>query len=160
MRTFSALVAALAGVLVTGCGSAPSPAAPSSDPTPLVSNESPRDTNRIRIVIGETELTGRLFDNSTARDLKALLPVTLNFADLNGVEKSAPLPRKLAVDGMPAGDDPQTGDLGYWSPDGNLVLYYGDVGYWTGISRIGEIDGYIPAALRETGDFSALVESS
>ena len=71
--------------------------------------------------------------------------MTVTFSDLHGVEKGAPLPRKLSVDGMPAGDDPQVGDLGYWAPDGNLVLYYGDVGYWTGIMRIGEIDGDMQA---------------
>jgi hypothetical protein len=154
------LAAALAGMLVTGCSSAPSPAAPSSHPTPVASNEKPVNSTRIRIVVGDVELTGRLFDNATARDLKALLPMTLTFADLNGVEKSATLSRKLAVDGMPDGDDPRVGDIGYWSPDGNLVLYYGDVGYWTGISRIGEVDGDIPAAVRETGEFTATVESA
>ncbi|WP_237571778.1 cyclophilin-like fold protein [Mycolicibacterium lacusdiani] len=160
MRPLNALVAALAGVLVTGCSSAPSPAAQSGDPTPVASNKSPSDSTRIRIVVGEVELTGRLFDNSTARDLRTLLPVTLTFADLNGVEKTAPLPRKLAVDGMPDGDDPRVGDLGYWSPDGDLVIYYGDVGYWRGISRIGEVDGDIPAVLRDTGEFTATVESA
>ncbi|MFC7672648.1 cyclophilin-like fold protein [Mycolicibacterium sp. GCM10028919] len=161
MSSLSAVVAALAGVLVTGCSSAPpSPAAPSSDPEPVASNASPSDSTRIRIVVGDVQLMGRLFDNSAATDLKALLPVTLNFADLNGVEKTAPLPRKLAVDGMPDGDDPRVGDLGYWSPDGDLVIYYGDVGYWRGISRIGEVDGDIPAVLRNAGEFSATVESA
>ena len=159
MRTLSAVVAALAVVLVSGCSSAPSPAAPSGDPSPATSNESPSDSTRIRIAVGDVELAGRLFDNSTARDLRSMLPVTLTFADLNGVEKTARVPRKLAVDGMPAGDDPRIGDIGYWAPDGDLVLYYGDVGYWTGISRIGEIDGDIPAVLRETGEFTATVES-
>ena len=46
---------------------------------------------------------------------------------------------------MPAGDDPHVGDLGYWAPDGDLVLYYGEVGYWAGIMRIGEIDGDMQA---------------
>ena len=103
-------------------------------------------------------LTGHLFDNAAARDLAAQLPLTVTFRDLNSVEKTAPLPRKLAVDSMPAGVDPQIGDLGYWAPDGDLVVYYGDVGYWTGIMRIGEIDGDVQAINRHSGDFSATIE--
>jgi len=44
------------------------------------------------------------------------------------------------------------------APDGDLVLYYGDVGYWTGIMRIGEFDGDVQAVARPSGDFSATVE--
>lgn len=105
-------------------------------------------------------LTGHLFDNAAARDLAAQLPLTVTFGDLNGVEKSGPLPRKLLVNGLPTGDDPQVGDLGYWAPDGNLVVYYGDVGYWTGIERLGEIDGDVEAVARQSSDFSATVELS
>ena len=59
---------------------------------------------------------------------------------------------------MPAGEDPQVGDLGYWAPDGDLVVYYGDVGYWTGLLRLSEIDGNLKAIARQSGDFSATVE--
>ena len=99
----------------------------------------------VRVLIGDTVLTGHLFDNATAKDLASQLPLTLTFRDLNGQEKISPLPRKLSVDGMPPGDDPHVGDLGYWAPDGNLVLYYGDVSYGTGIMRIGEFDGDMQA---------------
>ena len=109
-------------------------------------------------MIGDTTLTGRLFDNATARDFASQLPMTLTFSDLHDVEKIAPLPRKLSVDGMPAGDDPQIGDLGYWEPDGNLVLYYGDVGFWTGIMRIGHFDGDIHAVAAQSGEFEATIE--
>ncbi|TQR87549.1 hypothetical protein D8S82_06840 [Mycobacterium hodleri] len=110
------------------------------------------------MVVGDTVLTGHLFDNTAARDLAAQLPLTVTFRDLNAAEKTAPLPRKLAVDGMPAGEDPRVGDLGYWAPDGDLVVYYGDVGYWTGIMRLGEIDGGLQSIARQSGDFSATVE--
>jgi hypothetical protein len=60
----------------------------------------------IRVIIGDTVLTGRLWGNATARDLIAQLPLTLTFRDFNSVEKIAQLPRKLSMDGVPAGDDP------------------------------------------------------
>ena len=43
-------------------------------------------------------------------------------------------------------------------PTADLVVYYGDVGYWTGIMRLGEIDGDVQAIARQSGDFSATVE--
>ena len=50
------------------------------------------------------------------------------------------------------------GDIGYWSPDGSLVFYYGDVGFWNGIVRIGESDGEIPAIERQSDDFGVTIE--
>ena len=156
---------ALVALLLTACGGAPPPrpelnssGAPTTGARAADATAASADHTAFRVAIGETVLTGHLFDNAAARDLAAQLPLTVTFRDLNGVEKTAPLPRKLIVDGMPAGNDPRVGDLGYWAPDGDLVLYYGDVGYWTGIMRLGEIDGDVAAIARQSGDFSATVE--
>ena len=103
-------------------------------------------------------LTARLHDNATARDLAAQLLLTLTFSDPNNVEKIAPLPRELSLEGAPSRDDPVVGDIGYWTPDGNLVFYYGDVGFWNGIVRIGEFDGEMDAIERQSDDFSVTIE--
>ncbi len=94
----------------------------------------------VRLTIGTTVLTAHLHDNPTARDLLGQLPLTLTFRDLNGVEKIAHLPRALTMDGVPAGADPEILDIGYYAPSNDLVLYYGDVGFWNGIVRIGAYD--------------------
>jgi hypothetical protein len=99
------------------------------------------DGTPIRLTIGSTVLTAHLHDNPTARDLLGQLPLTLSFRDLNGVEKIARLPRALTMDGVPAGDDPEIRDIGYYAPSNNVVLYYGGVGFWNGIVRIGRYDG-------------------
>lgn len=112
----------------------------------------------IRIIIGETVLTGRLRDNATARDLLAQLPLTLTFRDFNAVEKIAKLPRKLSMEGVPAGDDPSPRDIGYYNPSGDLVFYYDDVGYFTGIVRLGQFDGEMNAITNQTGDFTVRIE--
>ena len=65
--------------------------------------------------------------------------LNLRFRDFNRVEKIAKLPRPLTMEGVPAGDDPEINDIGYYAPSGDLVLYYGDVGYWNGIVRIGRL---------------------
>jgi hypothetical protein len=112
----------------------------------------------IRVTVGDTVLTGRLWDNATARDLIAQLPLTLTFRDFNGVEKIAKLPRELSMDGVPAGDDPLLRDIGYYAPSGDLVFYYDDIGYFNGIVRIGRFDGGVDAIVSQTGDFTARIE--
>jgi hypothetical protein len=122
---------------------------PSPTPTSREHNAGPSDSTPVRITFGDIELTARLHDNATARDLAAQLPLTLTFRDHNSVEKAAPLPRELSLDGAPAGHDPVAGDIGYWAPDGHLVLYYDDAApYWNGIVRIGELDGDMAAVER------------
>ena len=121
-------------------------------------NQRPTSETSIRVIIGDTVLTGRLWDNATARDLIAQLPLTLTFRDFNGVEKIGQLPRKLSMDGVPAGDDPRPRDIGYYAPSGDLVFYYDDVGYFTGIVRIGQFDGSVDALVSQTGDFTARIE--
>jgi hypothetical protein len=124
----------------------------------MPTNQPATSETAIRVIIGDTILTGRLWDNATARDLIAQLPLTLSFRDFNGVEKIAQLPQKLSMDGVPAGDDPFPRDIGYYNPSGDLVFYYDDVGYFTGIVRIGQFDGSVDAIVRETGNFTARIE--
>ena len=164
LRSAVVLRGALVALLLTACSGAPprpepdSPGAPTTGAKAADATAASAEQTKFRIVVGDTVLTGHLFDNAAARDLAAQLPLTVTFRDVNAVEKSAPLPRKLTVDGMPAGEDPHVGDLGYWAPDGDLVVYYGDVGYWTGIMRLGEISSDVAAVARQSGDFSATVE--
>ena len=62
--------------------------------------------------------------------------------------------------GVPAGADPEINDIGYYRPTNGLVFYYGDVGYYDGIVRIGRL---APADMevirRQTGSFSATIEA-
>jgi hypothetical protein len=165
-----ALVLALLAMLaLSGCGradedgdqttaasgaSTPSTPSPAADEDAGASNGTP-----IRITFGDTELTARLDDTATARDLAAQLPLTLTFRDHNAVEKTAPLPRELSLDGAPGAHNPAAGDIGYWAPDADLVLYYDDdAPAFDGIVRIGEIDDDVEALNRRSGDFEATVE--
>ncbi len=62
------------------------------------------------------------------------------------------------MDGVPPGDDPAPGDVGYYAPSGDLVFYYGDVGYYTGIVRLGQFDGSVDTIESQVGEFTATVE--
>ena len=110
------------------------------------------------MIFAETVLTARLWDNAPAQDLLTLLPLTLTFSDLNDLEKVAALPRELSVEGVPAGDNPVPADIGYYAPWGNLVFYYGDVGYFNGIMRIGHYDSDVGAIAGQEDDFTARIE--
>jgi hypothetical protein len=124
----------------------------------MPASPTPTDETQIRVIIGDTVLTARLWDNATARDLIAQLPLTLTFSDYNGQEKLASLPRKLSMDGAPAGADPLPREIGYYAPSGVVVFYYTDVGYFSGIVRIGQFDGAMDAITSQTGDFPVTIE--
>ena len=173
-RRQHALVLALFVVLfLSACGGADEDAeqatgnsdartsAPSPGPTSTSGEQDTgaSDLTPIQITFGDTQLTARLDDNATARDLAAQLPLTLTFRDHNHVEKTAPLPRKLSLDDAPAGHDPAAGDIGYWAPDGNFVLYYDDdAPYFEGIVRIGHFNGDMAPVERLPEGSSATIE--
>ena len=167
------ILALLAAVSLSACGGADedgeqatstaetSASTPSRSPTTTSGEQhaGSSDGTPIQITVGETQLTARLHDNATARDLAAQLPLTLTFRDHNNVEKTAPLPRELSLDGAPAGHDPTAGEIGYWAPDGDLVFYYdSDAPFFDGIVRIGEFDGDMDGLERQSGDFNATIE--
>jgi len=118
---------------------------------------------KIRITIGEQRFQGTLSDSAAARDLIAQLPVTIDMVDHGAVEKTGPLPSPLSLDGQPEGADPDVGDVGYYAPGNDLVLYYGDQSYYPGIvilgrlnadaaQRISALDGPIATTVEAHGD--------
>jgi hypothetical protein len=98
-----------------------------------------KDRMRIQITIGGQHFQATLDDSAAARDLAAQLPLTVQMSDHGGVEKTGPLPAPLSLDGQPAGADPDVGDVGYYAPGNNLVLYYGDQSYYNGIVVLGRM---------------------
>ncbi len=149
-------LALLAAVPLSACGGAdedgdgatgaPGESTPDPSPSPSqTSGDQDADSSEgapIRIIFGGTGLAARLHDNATACDLASQLPLTLTFGDPNNVEKTAPLPRELSLEGAPEGHDPAAGDIGYYSPGGDLVFYYdSEAPFFNGIepsTRLGE----------------------
>ena len=103
-------------------------------------------------------LPAALNTTPAAQQLLDQLPLRLRFADFNAVEKIARLPEPLSMSGMPSGDDPESGDVGFYAPTGYLVLYYRDVGYWPGIARLGRLSRRAVQFLSDQDDaFDALI---
>ena len=163
------LIALFAAISLPACGGAdedrdlatgtPDTGTQAPSPTSGEQEASASDGTPIRITFGDTELTGRLDTNPTARDLTAQLPLTLTFRDHDNVEKTAPLPRELSFDGTPEGHDPAAGDIGYWAPGGDLVLYFdSDAPFFNGIVPIGSFDGDMDVIQRQGDSFSATLK--
>ena len=103
----------------------------------------------IQITIGDQQFRATLEESAAARDLTAQLPVTVAMVDHGGVEKTGPLPSPLSTEGQPEGADPEVGDVGYYAPGNDLVLYYGDQSYFPGIVVLGRLDGDAAARIAD-----------
>jgi hypothetical protein len=111
-------------------------------------------------VIGDQTLYATMRDNPAARSLLAQLPLTLEFSEYGGQEATAKPPRPLTMTGMPTGDSPVAGDLGYYAPDGVITMHYADIGYWNGSARLGRIDGDLSVIKGREGPFTVTIEQA
>jgi hypothetical protein len=180
-RTRLISVIAAVGILGAGCGesgsryapvppdapaaapgnsTSPDRNAPSSD-TPMPNPSADEDKRmRIEITIGGQRFGATLTESAATRDLIAQLPITIDMGDHGGVEKTGPLPSPLSLDGQPEGADPDVGDVGYYAPGQDLVLYYGDQSYFPGIVVLGKLEGDAAQQISElAGSVTATVEA-
>ena len=115
---------------------------------------------RIRITIDDQRFQATLDGSAAARDLISQLPLTVQMTDHGGVEKTGRLPSPLSLDGQPPGADPDLGDVGYYAPGNDLVLYYGDQSYYAGIVVLGRLEGDAAERIANVdGSITATVET-
>jgi hypothetical protein len=147
----------IAGLTVAGCGGtgrpeetrSGAPATAQATPSPSGTEAAYRQEEqmKISIAIGDERFSATVFDSAAGRDLIAQLPLTIAMTDHGSVEKTGPLPSPLSTAGQPDGADPDVGDVGYYAPGNDFVLYYGDQSYYPGIVIIGRLDGDAAARL-------------
>lgn len=114
---------------------------------------------KISIAVGDERFSATIFDSAAGRDLIALLPLTIDMTDHGSVEKTGPLPSPLSTAGQPDGADPDVGDVGYYAPGNDFVLYYGDQSYYPGIVIIGRMDGAAAGRIADMqGAVTAIVD--
>ncbi len=112
---------------------------------------------RIRMTFNGQSITGTLDDNPSAHDFYAMLPLDLEIEDYSTNEKIVHIPRKLVIESSGPFGDEQPGDIGYWSPWGNLVFYHDEYHYTPGLVRLGRCDGSFEM-LRTSGRYSVHIE--
>src|SRR5207244_10752150 len=93
-----------------------------SQPSPAGTPQ--KETMKVRIDIDGTPLMASLVDTAPAWDFASLLPLRLTLTDYAGTEKISDLPRRLSIEGAPAGVEPATGDITYYAPWGNLAIFH------------------------------------
>jgi hypothetical protein len=155
----------MAAIVLTACAGETSarPALPRDAATPSeprsTGREAPTDPagERLEIRAGSVRLVATLRDTAAARDLRAQLPARVTMRDHGGVEKTGPLRSALTVTDEPDGADPDVGDLGYYAPGHDLVLYYGDQSYFDGIVILGRLEGDLVALADLEGDIDVQV---
>lgn len=118
----------------------------------------PSTSVRLKLTFNGDEVIVRMHDNPTSRDFMATLPRTLTFEDYAATEKISRLDRRLSTEGAPEGHDPSVGDFAYYAPWGNLIIYYKDFTYSTGVVPLGTIESGVEKFARLTGNFSVKVE--
>lgn len=112
---------------------------------------------KIRLHVDGQVATATLNDNATARDFAALLPLSLTLEDYAVIERISNLPRKLSATGAPAGMKPETGDITYYAPWGNLAIFVGGNVYARGLVPLGKVDTGLPA-LQRPGPLKVRIE--
>lgn len=95
---------------------------------------------KLRLTLNGKPLSATLYDNPSARDFAALLPLTLTIDDYAATEKIAYLPRRLSVKNAPAGFTPSAGDITYYAPWGNLAIFHKDFSHSSGLISLGRVD--------------------
>ena len=95
---------------------------------------------KISLSAHSSVLTATIFENSSARDFLTLLPLDLKMEDYASNEKIGYLPRKLTTEGSGPYGNEAIGDLAYYAPWGNLIIYYGPYRYSKGLIRLGTLD--------------------
>jgi hypothetical protein len=108
---------------------------------------------KIRMHVDGQVVTATLYDNATARDFAVLLPLSLTLEDYAVIEQISNLPRKLSTADAPAGMKPETGDITYYAPWGNLAIFAsGNV-----LLPLGKVDTGLPA-LQRPGPLKVRIE--
>lgn len=92
---------------------------------------------------GDLAAAATLADTPPARQLAAMLPLTVRLRDVWGQAKSGRLPRVLAVEGARPTHDPTPGEIYLWPHIEVIAVYYDDLGLPVpapGLIRLGVVD--------------------
>lgn len=115
---------------------------------------------RIEIALGQSVLHATLNETAAARDFASMLPLRLSLRDFHSTEKIADLPARLSTNGAAAGTAASAGLLAYYSPWGNLAIFYRDFGYSEGLIALGHIDSPLNPLLDAKDDSIVVIATA
>ena len=79
---------------------------------------------RVKFTWSGGEAVAELNGSPSTESLWAMLPVTVDFKDFNGVERIAYTEKELSAEGAPESCTPDAGTLALYAPWGNLSVFY------------------------------------
>jgi hypothetical protein len=140
------------------------------DTSEKISNEGSQDSTekndnsysteeRIVVTLDSGEIIINVYDNPTSREFLEKLPLTLTFRDYGETEKISDPPEELTTEGAPSGYTPERGDFAYFSPWGNVTMFYDDrYGFTDGLIKLGEIESGVELLDDIDEDFNVSIE--
>ncbi len=108
----------------------------------------------VEMHIGAKSFFIELNGNDAARDFASRLPMELQFEDFAGTERIAYLNPKLNVGEAPTHMTPQTGDVAYYIPWGNLAVFVRNFRASESLVPLGRMSEEAWRALQSSGDES------
>lgn len=117
---------------------------PTTAPTTAPTQEPVSDTvnsseTKVKITVGDQELTATLYDNPTSRAFIDMLPVTLPMLDLYGNEMCYRFDDALPTDDVQSRGY-EVGEIIYWPPRHSFVIRYSQNGEVFDMQSIGRVD--------------------
>lgn len=100
-----------------------------------------------------------LEDNPTSRELFDQLPLKVDIEDYASNEKIFYPPQKLSTAGALVGYEPCEGDITYYSPWGNVAIFYKDYSFSNGLIKMGRISSGLDH-LKSLNDSEVLIEKT
>ena len=79
---------------------------------------------RVKFTWSGGEAVAELNGSPSTESLWAMLPVTVDFKDFNGVERIGYTEKELSTEGAPESCTPDAGTLALYAPWGNLSVFY------------------------------------
>lgn len=113
---------------------------------------------QIKMIIDNDEIIVDLADNVAVKDFVNMLPLELDFEDFMNMEKkSNALPKALNTQGL-KGYEPEIGDLFYFSPWGNIGIFYAKASFHSGLVLLGKLKGGVESIKNKKGSFKIRFE--
>lgn len=119
--------------------------------------ESEESDVKVKITVGDTELTASMEDNATTRAILEQMPMTLPMMDLYGREMCYRYGAYALPTDHLQSDGYEVGDIAYWAPGGSLVILYEQNGEQFERQHLGHIDSGVEV-FQNTGDVDVKFE--
>lgn len=94
----------------------------------------------MKVMVGSTMFTAKLYDNKTTRTFISQLPMAVNMNELNGREKYYHLSKDLPVESTERPDTIYAGEIMCWSSNSLVLFYHTFSNSYGGYVRIGSIE--------------------